>query len=177
MLDHRPEKKVKSNTCSPAVNCRFCRCKKARSALWTDCGKYRCTPDSTQSTLSFWNNQMTNHVYMDPYSISIMKYLTWNITCPVALMNALPINVAKKKVWKGIKHLPHVNPAKSNKGFGIAAATRIPQNPNVCVPLYKYHCIRVDHGCWWSFLYGICSNWSKCMDSSSCWPASAALSS
>ena len=34
---------------------------------------------------------------------------------------ALPIMVAPKKMWNGIKKCPHAKPAKSNSGFGIDA--------------------------------------------------------
>lgn len=34
---------------------------------------------------------------------------------------AFPIKVAPKKTPKGIKNYPQINPAKSNKGFGIDA--------------------------------------------------------
>jgi hypothetical protein len=51
-------------------------------------------------------------------------------TCTLALINALPIKVAPKKVSNGILKCPHVIPAKSNNGFGIEANNNIPKNPS-----------------------------------------------
>lgn len=42
---------------------------------------------------------------------------------------ALPMKVAEKKVLKGIRKCPQVIPARSNKGFGMEAHTKIVQNP------------------------------------------------
>ena len=45
------------------------------------------------------------------------------------LMMALPMNVAEKKVLKGMRKWPQVMPARSNKGFGMEAHAKIVQKP------------------------------------------------
>ena len=44
-------------------------------------------------------------------------------------MIALPIKVAEKKVLKGILKCPLVIPARSKRGLGIEAHTRMAQKP------------------------------------------------
>lgn len=55
--------------------------------------------------------------------------------CSDALTQALPRNVAPKKVANGTRKCPHVIPAKSNNGFGMEANRRIPKKPSFFMPL------------------------------------------
>ena len=45
---------------------------------------------------------------------AMIRNMTWMLT----LLTALPSRVGKKKVRKGIWKCPHINPARSNSGFG-----------------------------------------------------------
>ena len=49
--------------------------------------------------------------------------------CICILITAFPIKVAPKNVQNGTKKWPQVIPARSNNGFGIEAAARMPKNP------------------------------------------------
>lgn len=52
-----------------------------------------------------------------------------NNICIWTLIIDLPINVGIKNFLKGILKWPQVIPAKSNKGLGIEALTKIVANP------------------------------------------------
>ena len=51
-------------------------------------------------------------------------------------MTAFPMTVAEKNVRKGMRKCPLVIPAKSNRGLGIEAHTKIAQNPYFSILLY-----------------------------------------
>ena len=54
-----------------------------------------------------------------PVIICLEKATIMNTTCIETLLTAFPSKHGKKNVMNGSWKCPHINPAKSNKGFGI----------------------------------------------------------
>ena len=121
-----------------------------------------CKVDSNTSTYCFVNTKMIKSFWICIFT------------------TAFPISVAPKNVQNGTKKWPHVMPARSNSGFGIDAAAKIPKNPTRCtrlcmnsLPRVRRSGVKFDPS---GFLAAAsnCSNSTRSSSSSSWEPVTAA---
>ncbi len=84
--------------------------------------------DGLQMIFAEHSDQQERLVWHVSVSVDLKHVI--ELTCTkTALMTALPINVAKKKVLNGTNKWPAVRPARSNKGLGTDANNKMPKKP------------------------------------------------